>query len=236
MTKQTLNAYLAHAGVASRRKAVTLIKAGSVTVNGIIMKQPGYRVSDGDVIACNGEQVASEEKIYLLFNKPNDVITTASDEKGRRTVVDFFRDVPQRIYPVGRLDRQTTGLIVMTNDGDVAQKISHPKFEVEKVYHIYLSQPLKEKHLFAIRNGIDLEDGMIKVDLIRYISPKDHTAIEVRIHSGRNKLVRRIFEHFEYRVKQLDRVSYAGLTKKGVTVGRWRELTAAEIRRLKGLV
>lgn len=227
--KTALSKFLAQAGLASRRKVVDLIENGHIKINGTIIKEPGYKVTATDVITYNDKPIMQEEKIYILLNKPKDYITTVSDEKGRKTVMDIIKDaIDIRVYPVGRLDRNTTGLLVLTNDGELAQRLAHPKHEIEKQYAVTLDKLLTQEDKVAIEKGLTLSDGFIKVDAIRY-AQKMRNEVLVQLHSGKNRIVRRIFEFLGYEVKKLDRVGYAGLTKKGLLVGEWRYLTAQEI-------
>lgn len=228
-----LNKYIAHAGICSRRKAVELIKEGLVTVKGVVIKDPAYDVIADDVVKVQGKVIRQEAKVYILLNKPNGYITTVSDERGRKTVMELITNAPRvRIYPVGRLDRATTGLLVMTNDGEFMERLAHPRYEVEKIYHAVLDKELTHDHMQQISRGVRLIDGKVKIDSISYIPEKDKRHIKISIHSGKNRIIRRIFEHFEYNVVTLDRVNYAGLTKKGLSVGRWRYLTSEEIAQL----
>ncbi len=233
-----LNKYLAHAGVSSRRKADEIIKEGRVKVNDIVVTEMGYRVQPNDRVTLDGKLLTPVKKfIYLLMNKPHNVISTADDEKDRRTVIDIAKEYTEsRVYPVGRLDRNTTGLIMLTNDGDLAQKLSHPKFEVTKVYKATLDKPLTEEHLEMIKNTLILDDGPAPVDDISYLEGKKKNTVGIEIHIGRNRIVRRIFEHLGYEVKKLDRSRYAMLTKKNLPVGKCRHLTAAEVNILKFLM
>jgi 23S rRNA pseudouridine2605 synthase len=230
-----LNKYIAHAGICSRRKAVDLIKEGLVTVKGVIVKDPSYDVTPDDAVKVNGKMIRQESKVYILLNKPNGYITTVSDERGRKTVMDLIESAPQvRIYPVGRLDRATTGLLVMTNDGELMERLAHPRYEVEKVYHAVLDKDLVHEDMLKISRGVVLMDGKVKVDAINYIPEQGKRYIRISIHSGKNRIIRRIFEHFGYKVVTLDRVNYAGLTKKGLPVGRWRYLTYDEVAQFQG--
>ena len=230
-----LNKYIAHSGVCARRQAGELVKAGHVTVNGILEKNPAYLVQPEDKVTVKGEPIALERtQIYVLMNKPKDRTTTLSDEKGRRTVMDLLRDnVTERIYPVGRLDRATTGLLLLTNDGDLAQKLSHPSYEVTKAYQVKLDQEVKPEHLQAIRDTLVLEDGPAPVDAVDYVRGAGKDEIGIKLHIGRNRIVRRLFEHFGYEVLRLDRTYYAGLTKKDLPRGRYRFLTEREVVMLK---
>ncbi|MFI5332516.1 MAG: pseudouridine synthase [Candidatus Babeliales bacterium] len=230
-----LNKYIAHAGICSRRKAVDLIKEGLVTVKGVTVKDPAYDVTPDDVVKVSGKVIRQESKVYVLLNKPNGYITTVADERGRKTVIDLIKNAPKvRIYPVGRLDRATTGLLVMTNDGEFMERLAHPRYEVEKIYYAVLDKELTHDDMHTISRGVRLLDGKVKVDAISYIPDKDKRHVRISIHSGKNRIIRRIFEHFEYNVITLDRVNYAGLTKKGLRVGSWRYLTSDEVTHLYG--
>jgi len=230
-----LNKFIAHAGVTARREAAEIVKKGLVKVNGETVTEPGHKVSSKDEVRVNGKKVfISKNLVYILLNKPKDYITTTDDPQGRKTVLDLMgRATPERIYPVGRLDRNTSGVLLLTNDGELAQKLTHPSNEVKKVYHVTLDKPLDKKDFDQILKGVTLEDGLANVDALAYADAKDKTQIGVEIHSGRNRIVRRIFEHLRYDVKNLDRVIFAGLTKKNVERGKWRFLTEKEIRDLK---
>lgn len=231
----TLNTYLAHAGVCSRRKAVELIQSGIVRVNQKVVREPAYRVQPDDVVEVSGKTLEPEELIYVLLNKPKDYVTTLSDERGRRTVMELVADAAEvRLYPIGRLDRATTGLLLFTNDGAFAQKLSHPRYEVEKVYTVTLDRNFSNTDMQAIMDGIKLEDGMVRVDDIAYTGTTKKE-VTIALHSGKYRIVRRIFEHLGYTVKKLDRVGYAGLTKKRLSLGSWRYLTKGEIAELKNL-
>ena len=232
-----LNKYLSHSGVSSRRDAAELIKKGKVMVNGKVVIEPGTKVSPQDQVKVAGKKITiSKNFVYILLNKPKDYITTTDDPQGRKTVLDLIRNATtERVYPVGRLDRNTSGVLLLTNDGDLAQKLAHPKHEIKKVYHAVLDKVLSKGDFDAIAAGVQLEDGPAYVDVIAYADAKDKTQIGLEIHSGRNRIVRRIFEHLGYDVKGLDRVMYAGLTKKNVQRGKWRILSEKEIRILKYL-
>jgi 23S rRNA pseudouridine2605 synthase len=236
-TTLPLNKYVAHAGVSSRRAAAALVKEGKVTVNGAVIKDPGTKVLFTDTVKVNGKKVTvSSHFVYILLNKPKDFLTTTTDPQGRKTVQQLIsKATEERVYPIGRLDRNTSGVLLFTNDGDLAQKLSHPKNEMKKVYHAGLDKPLTKQHFEKIITGIELEDGMAKVDVMAYADPKDKSQIGLEIHSGKNRIVRRIFAALGYDVKTLDRVMYAGLTKKNVQRGNWRFLTEKEIRLLKYL-
>lgn len=231
--QNSLSKYLAQAGIASRRAVVTLIKDGYVKVNGKVIREPGHKLKDTDKITYLDKPVESDKKIYILLNKPVGYITTVSDDKDRKTVLDLVRSATAaRIYPVGRLDRDTSGLLVLTNDGDLAQKLAHPRYEVQKTYIVTLDRLLNKEHFEEIRKGIHLKDGLIKVDSIYFLPEQKRNRVKVIIHSGKNRIVRRIFEFFGYRVAKLDRAAYAGLTKKGLAVGDWRHLNKDEVRGL----
>lgn len=230
-----LNKYLANAGVASRRDADTLILGGTVKVNGVVVDQMGYKVKPGDVVTFGDAAVKNERKVYLLLNKPKDFITTTDDPQERKTVMELVRPAcKERIYPVGRLDRNTTGLLLFTNDGDIATKLMHPKHQIRKVYHVTINKPLRGEDYKAIADGLELEDGPVKVDDIAFVG-EGKKEVGLEIHSGRNRIVRRIFEHLGYDVVKLDRVAYAGLTKKDLPRGKYRFLSDKEIAFLKML-
>jgi 23S rRNA pseudouridine2605 synthase len=230
-----LNKYIAHAGICSRRKASEHIKKGLVTVNDAVVLEMGYKVQQEDVVKFQGEIVTpTRNHVYILLNKPKNVITTLQDERDRRTVLDFVNELTQeRIYPVGRLDRNTTGLLLLTNDGTFAQKLSHPSFNIKKVYKATLDKPLLEADMEKIRQTLVLDDGPAPVDAIEY-GPKPNV-IGLEIHIGRNRIVRRLFEHLGYQVVKLDRVRYASLTKKNLPIGKARFLTPQELIILKHL-
>ncbi len=230
-----LNKYLAHAGICSRRKAVELIKSGKVTINHFPILEPGYMVRETDVVRYNKRIVKPEEKIYILLNKPAGYISTVSDEHDRNTVLELLEKAHKdhRLYPIGRLDRDTTGLLIFTNDGDLAQKLAHPRYNVQKVYQVMLDQALRNEDMQKISNGLKLKDGEIAVDRIIYVPQKPHTHIRITLHSGKNRIVRRIFEHLGYKIITLDRIKYAGLSIRNVPRGGWRKLTEQEITKLK---
>ncbi len=232
-----LNKYVSHSGVCSRRDAAELIKQGKVEVNGKVITEPGTKVSASDLVKVGGKKISiSKNLVYILLNKPKDYITTTEDPQGRKTVLALLRNATnERIYPVGRLDRNTSGVLLLTNDGDLAQKLAHPKHEIKKIYHVVLDKVLAKSDFDSIAAGIELEDGLAHVDAIAYADAKDKTQVGLEIHSGRNRIVRRIFEHLGYDVRGLDRVMYAGLTKKNVQRGKWRFLSEKEIRILKYL-
>ncbi|MEZ4985582.1 MAG: pseudouridine synthase [Saprospiraceae bacterium] len=233
-----LNKYVAHSGICSRRQAGEYVKDGLVTVNGEVEKNPAYQVQQGDVITFRGKIIApASQFVYILLNKPKGVITTLSDEKGRKTVMDLLGDnLPARVFPVGRLDRDTTGLLLLTNDGDLAKKLTHPSHRVPKVYHATLDKGLSKVDLQKIEEGITLEDGIVKVNWINFPNPEKKKEVAVEIHIGRNRIVRRIFEHLGYEVTHLDRNYLAGLTKKDLPRGYFRYLNEKEIIMLKHFV
>ena len=229
-----LNKFLANAGVCSRREADEFIQAGVVTVNGEVVTELGTKVLRTDVVKFHEQPVTPEKKVYVLLNKPKDYVTTSDDPQQRKTVMDLVKDAcPERIYPVGRLDRNTTGVLLLTNDGDLASKLTHPKFLKKKIYHVYLDHNLTAHDMQQIAEGITLEDGDIKADAIEYASDTDKKQVGIEIHSGRNRIVRRIFESLGYKVLKLDRVQFAGLTKKNLRRGDWRYLTEEEVDRLR---
>lgn len=230
-----LNKYLAHCGIASRRAADTYILQGHVTVNGQVVQEMGYKVQPKDVVAFKGKTIKPVDKhVYYLLNKPRNVLTTSSDERGRRTVIDLLTGkVQERVYPVGRLDRNTSGLILLTNDGELTKKLSHPSHKVPKVYHVTLDKNLTLRDLETIREGVTLEDGDIRPDSLHFMEGMSKREVQIELHSGKNRIVRRIFEHFGYEVVKLDRTYYAGLTKKNLPRGRFRPLTREEVRMLK---
>ncbi len=229
-----LNKFVSRAGICSRREAAELIKKGEVKVNGKVLNEPGYKVQDGDKVEYNGNVLNElEPPVYFLLNKAKDYITTTDDPEGRKTVMDLFSDIKERIFPVGRLDRNTTGLLLITNDGQLAQKLSHPKFENKKIYQVKLDKDLEPDHYNEIVNGLELEDGKALVDSLAYTDPKNRNEVGIEIHIGKNRIVRRIFESLGYEVINLDRVTYAGLTKKNLPRGKWRPLTQKEIIFLK---
>lgn len=235
-TEIRLNKYIADAGICSRRNADMYISAGNVTVNGEVMTTLGYRVKPTDEVRFDGKLLSSEKKEYILLNKPKGFITTTNDEKGRKTVMDLVANATNaRILPVGRLDRATTGLLLLTNDGELTKKLTHPTHGVRKIYHVILDRKLEYKDFIAIEQGLELEDGFIQVDEISYVDQKPKNEIGIKIHSGRNRIVRRIFEHLGYQVDKLDRVVFAGLTKKDLPRGHWRRLTQQEVINLRNM-
>jgi 23S rRNA pseudouridine2605 synthase len=236
-----LNKYLSNAGIASRRKADELILEGKVTVNGVVVTEMGHKIMPSDKVTFDGKRISPEKKVYILLNKPKDCITTTSDEKDRKTVLDLVKNAhldigmkeKPRLYPVGRLDRNTTGVLLITNDGELAQNLTHPSREIQKIYHAVLDKKLTQQDFEKIKHGVVLEDGIAEVDELAFPNPKNKAEVGVRIHSGKNRIVRRIFESVGYQVEKLDRVFFGGLTKKDVPRGRYRFLSEAEIIRLK---
>ena len=229
-----LNKYLANAGVCSRREADEFIQAGVVKVNGEVVTELGSKVLRSDEVMFHDQPVTMEKKVYVLLNKPKDYVTTSDDPQQRKTVMDLVKNACQeRIYPVGRLDRNTTGVLLLTNDGDLASKLTHPKFLKKKIYHVHLDKAVTAHDMQQIAEGVQLEDGEIKADAIEYASDTDKKQVGIEIHSGKNRIVRRIFESMGYKVVKLDRVQFAGLTKKNVKRGDWRYLTEEEVDRLR---
>ncbi|RXF67887.1 pseudouridine synthase [Arcticibacter tournemirensis] len=233
-----LNRYIANAGICSRRKADELIEAGVISVNGEVVSELGYKINPmKDLIRYNGETLKREKMVYVLLNKPKDYITTTDDPQERRTVMHLVEKASkERIYPIGRLDRNTTGLLLMTNDGDLAEKLSHPRNNITKIYQVELNKNLTQGDLNKIAFGVELEDGLIKPDVVSYVQGGTKREIGIQIHSGKNRIVRRIFEHLGYEVEKLDRVVYANLTKKDLPRGRWRYLEEKEVIQLKHLI
>ena len=229
-----LNKFLANAGICSRREADEFIQAGVVTVNGEVITELGAKVLRTDEVKFHDQPVTIEKKVYVLLNKPKDYVTTSDDPQQRKTVMDLVKGAcPERIYPVGRLDRNTTGVLLLTNDGDLASKLTHPKYLKKKIYHVFLDKSCSAHDLQQIADGIQLEDGEIKADDVQYAHPTDKKQVGIEIHSGKNRIVRRIFESLGYRVQKLDRVQFAGLTKKNLKRGDWRYLTEDEVDRLR---
>lgn len=229
-----LNKYLANAGVCSRREADAYITAGAVKVNGEVVAELGAKVTRGDTITFHDQAVRLESKVYVLLNKPKNTVTTSDDPQNRKTVMDLVKGAcPERIYPVGRLDRNTTGVLLLTNDGDLASKLMHPKYVKKKIYQVRLDRDVAIEDMQAIADGIDLDDGEIHADSIAYVAEDVLNEVGIEIHSGRNRIVRRIFEKLGYQVQKLDRVYFAGLTKKNIPRGRWRYLTESEVNMLR---
>ncbi len=231
-----LNKYIANSGVCSRREADTYIEHGSVEVNGKLVTEMGYKVQPNDVVRFDGTSISPEQKRYILLNKPKNYITTMDDDRGRKTVMELIANASkERIYPVGRLDRNTTGLLLFTNDGDLAKKLTHPKHNVRKLYHASLDRKLDLKDLEKLRGEVIIEGRKVFIDAVSYVNGEPKTEIGIEIHSGRNRIVRKIFEHVGYKVNKLDRVVFAELTKKNLPRGRWRELTNLELVNLQKL-
>src|SRR5574344_932791 len=229
-----LNKYLANAGVCSRREADEFIQAGVVSVNGTVVTELGTKVKRSDEVKFHEDTVSLEKKVYVLLNKPKDYVTTSDDPQQRKTVMDLVKNAcPERIYPVGRLDRNTTGVLLLTNDGDLASKLTHPKVLKKKIYHVYLDKDVTLHDMQQIKDGVTLEDGDVKADEIEYADEMDKSQVGIEIHSGKNRIVRRIFESLGYRVIKLDRVQFAGLTKKNLRRGDWRYLTEEEVDMLR---
>ena len=229
-----LNKFLANAGKCSRREADEFIQAGVVTVNGEVVTELGTKILRTDVVKFHDEPVSLEKKVYVLLNKPKDYVTTSDDPQQRKTVMDLVKNAcPERIYPVGRLDRNTTGVLLLTNDGDLASKLTHPKYLKKKIYHVYLDRNVTAHDLQQIAEGITLDDGEIKADDVQYADPVDKKQVGIEIHSGKNRIVRRIFESLGDKVTKLDRVQFAGLTKKNLRRVDWRYLTEEEVDRLR---
>jgi 23S rRNA pseudouridine2605 synthase len=230
-----LNKFVAHAGICGRREAAELVKQGLVTVNGDKIFEPGFKVQGNEDIKVKGKKIFTQcNLVYILLNKPKDYITTAKDPEGRKTVLDLVKGATkERVYSVGRLDRNTTGVLLLTNDGELAQKLTHPSYQIKKIYEVRVDKPVTKKDYDTILEGITLEDGFVKADSLAYADDKDKSVLGIEIHSGRNRIVRRIFEHLGYDVKNLDRVMFANLTKKNVERGTWRMLMEKEVRLLK---
>ncbi len=229
-----LNKFIANSGVCSRREADTLIQAGVVTVNGEVITELGIKVNtQTDDIRFNGERLKGEEKVYIIMNKPRGYVTTASDPHADKTVIDLVKRCPSRVYPVGRLDKNTTGVLMLTNDGEIAERLTHPSFDKKKIYQVAIDRDLKQEDFEKILSGIELSDGIEKADELEYIDENDKRKLGIEIHSGKNRIVRRLFESLGYNVKALDRVYFAGLTKRGLKKGEWRYLTEGEINILK---
>ncbi len=229
-----LNRFIANSGMCSRREADTYIATGCVTVNGEIVSEMGHKVMPGDSVSFNGKLLSIEKKIYVLLNKPKGFVTTVEDPHADKTVMDLVQHACfERIYPVGRLDKNTTGLLLFTNDGDLTKRLTHPKYNRKKIYHVHLDQKVTKAHLDEIVNGITLEDGFVAADSVSYADEEDKKQVGIEIHSGKNKIVRRIFEHLGYKIVRLDRVYFCGLTKKNLPRGKWRFLTQDEVNMLK---
>jgi len=230
-----LNKYIAHAGICSRRDAAELVKSGRVFVDGKVVTEPGHKVNESHEVKVNGKKISTRKNlVYILLNKPKDHITTTEDPEGRKTVMDIVsKATNERVFPIGRLDRNTTGVLLFTNDGELAQKLSHPSYEVKKIYEVTLDRPLIKKDFDQLLSGLTLEDGFIAPDSLAYADARDKSVIGIEIHSGKNRIVRRMFEKIGYDVRNLDRVMFANLTKKNVERGKWRFLQEKEVRLLK---
>lgn len=229
-----LNHYISQTGLCSRRNATVLIKGGQVSINNFVIKDPAYQVKKTDVVRYKKRVIKPEEKIYILLNKPMGYVTTTADELGRKTVLDLISGADKkRLFPIGRLDKETTGLIILTNDGQLSQQLAHPRYEIKKVYHAILDKPLTHEHALQLKKGFRLRDGIIRIDGLSYPDSKNKNVVKVTLHSGKKRIVRRMFEHLEYMVRKLDRTNYAGLTQKGLRVGMWRNLTDEEIQNLR---
>ena len=236
MTKDEirLNKFIANSGVCSRREADTFIQAGVVTVNGEVVTELGTKVNViNDDVRFNGERLKGEEKVYVVMNKPKGYVTTASDPHAEKTVMDLLKGCQGRVFPVGRLDKATTGVLMFTNDGEIAERLTHPSYDKKKIYQVLLDHPLTQEDYDKILSGIQLSDGEIKADELEFIDEHDHRKLGIEIHSGKNRIVRRIFESLGYDVRALDRVYFAGLTKKGLQKGEWRYLSQGEVNILK---
>lgn len=229
-----LNKFIANSGVCSRREADTLIQAGVVTVNGEVVTELGTKVNIyKDEVKFNGEKLKGEEKVYLVMNKPKGYVTTASDPHAEKTVMELLKGCPFRVFPVGRLDKSTTGVLMFTNDGELAEKLTHPSYDKKKIYQVSLDKPLKQEDYEKALAGVELTDGKMAADELEFIDADDHRKLGIEIHSGKNRIVRRLFEALGYEVKSLDRVYFAGLTKKGLKKGEWRKLSEGEVNILK---
>jgi len=229
-----LNRFIANAGICSRREADTFIASGVVSVNGKPVTEMGVRVKPSDDVRFNGQRISSERKVYVLLNKPKGFVTTVEDPHADKTVMGLIRDAcPERIYPVGRLDKTTTGLLLFTNDGEMTKRLTHPKYNRKKIYHVHLDKNASKNDLQQIVDGVTLEDGLVAADSVSYVNPEDKKQVGIEIHSGKNRVVRRIFAHLGYKVQKLDRVYFCGLTKKNLPRGRWRFLTEDEVNFLK---
>jgi 23S rRNA pseudouridine2605 synthase len=229
-----LNRFIANSGMCSRREADTYIATGCVTVNGEIVSEMGFKVKTGDSVSFNGKLLSIEKKVYVLLNKPKGFVTTVEDPHADKTVMDLVQHACyERIYPVGRLDKNTTGLLLFTNDGDLTKRLTHPKYNRKKIYHVHVDQKVTKAHLDEIINGVTLEDGFVAADSVSYVDEEDKKQVGIEIHSGKNKIVRRIFEHLGYKIVKLDRVYFCGLTKKNLPRGKWRFLTQDEVNMLK---
>ncbi len=233
-TQIRLNRFIANSGVCSRRDADEHIKNGLITVNGRVVTDMGTRVTYDDDVRFKNKRLSAEKKVYILMNKPKDYVTTVEDPHAEHTVLDLIGDsCPQRVYPVGRLDKATTGVLLLTNDGDLAGKLTHPKYKRKKIYHVFLDKPVTKNDLFKLTEGIEIDGVTVVSDAVSYADQDDKSQIGIELHSGQNRIVRRMFETMGYKVKKLDRVYFAGLTKKNVKRGKWRFLTDKEVSMLK---
>lgn len=229
-----LNKYIAASGVCSRREADEIIQKGNITVNGKRVIEMGFRVKKGDEVRYKNRKLTAEKMVYIVLNKPKDYVTTTSDPHAEKTVLDLVGDrCPERVYPVGRLDKSTTGVLLLTNDGELAGKLTHPKYQRKKIYHVFLDKDVIKEDLFKLTEGIDLEGVMVAADAVSYADLADRSQIGIELHSGQNRVVRRLFEKLGYKVKKLDRVYFAGLTKKNLPKGKWRFLNEKEVSMLK---
>jgi 23S rRNA pseudouridine2605 synthase len=229
-----LNRFIANSGVCSRREADVIIKRGMITVNGKQVTDLGIKVSYTDDIRYKGKKLAAEKKVYILLNKPKGYVTTVEDPHAEQTVLDLIgNSCPERVYPVGRLDKETTGVLILTNDGDLTGKLTHPKYERKKIYHVFLDKPVIKNDLLRLTEGIELDGEPIAVDAVSYADPDDRSQLGIELHSGKNRVIRRMFEAIGYKVRKLDRVYFAGLTKKNLQRGKWRYLSEKEISMLK---
>lgn len=228
-----LNSFIAKAGICSRRAAVELIKKGHITVNHYIIDEPGFKVLPKDTVRYKDRPVKEQKKVYILLNKPKGYVTTVEDERGRKTVMDLVKKASkERIFPVGRLDRDTTGLLILTNDGDLSQKMAHPKNKVTKIYYVVLDKLVQHEDLLKLKQGVYLEDGKAYADRVNFPKGKPRNHVIIEIHGGKNRIIKRMFSHLGYKVVGLDRIAYGGLTKKGSIVGHWRPLTDEEVQDL----
>ena len=229
-----LNKFIASTGLCSRREADSYIESGKIKVNGKVVTELGTRITNKDKVSLNNKALTNEKKVYVLLNKPKGFVTSTKDPKADRLVIDLVKNCcTERIYPVGRLDKNTTGVLLLTNDGELAAQLTHPKYNKKKIYHVFLNKNLTKTDLNKLVEGFELEDGFISADAASYVNAEDKSQVGVEIHSGKNRIVRRMFEHLGYKVKKLDRVLFAGLTKKGLSRGKWRFLTEKEIGMLK---
>jgi 23S rRNA pseudouridine2605 synthase len=229
-----LNRFIANSGVCSRREADELIFKGFISVNGKQIKDLGTKVTYSDDVRYKGKKLSAERKVYILMNKPKGFITTVDDPHAEKTVIDLLKDAcPERVYPVGRLDKDTTGVLLLTNDGELTGKLTHPKYERKKIYHVFLDKVITKNDLTRLAEGVTLEDGVVTADAVSYADSDDKTQVGIELHSGKNRIIKRMFESLGYKVKKLDRVYFAGLTKKNVARGKWRFLSPKEINMLK---